>query len=254
MGGGIAHREEAHREEAPQRVPVHRVRQLGEEEDGVSDRPPRVPAEPRLPAASSRLVPPTVLASGATPLGIGPRAGRDEPHQAGALHPAATACRSALRRLRAQCRRRACRRRPRQLWCLRCRWRHWLWGCCGRRWLLSCCGLRRLLGCCGRRRLLGCCGRRWLLGCRWHLILIAFVTTVDEVDQHRHGPEVSSGLRTTHQSQEHTVAEHQRIIRRVGRILCFEFIKYKPLSQHTGTTRARTGADWHTHRLTTGAA
>ena len=33
-----------------------------------------------------------------------------------------------------------------------------------------------------------------------------------------------------------------------------EFLKYKPLSQHTGTTRARTGADWHTHRLTTGAA
>ena len=29
-----------------------------------------------------------------------------------------------------------------------------------------------------------------------------------------------------------------------------EFLKYKPLSQHTGTTRARTGADWHTHRLT----
>ena len=25
-----------------------------------------------------------------------------------------------------------------------------------------------------------------------------------------------------------------------------EFLKYKPLSQHTGTTRARTGADWHT--------
>ncbi len=33
-----------------------------------------------------------------------------------------------------------------------------------------------------------------------------------------------------------------------------EFLRYKPLSQHTGTTRARTGADWHTHRLTTGAA
>ena len=32
-----------------------------------------------------------------------------------------------------------------------------------------------------------------------------------------------------------------------------EFLKYKPLSQHTGTTRARTGADWHTHRLTTEA-
>ena len=29
---------------------------------------------------------------------------------------------------------------------------------------------------------------------------------------------------------------------------------YAPLSQHTGTTRAQTGADWHTHRLTTGAA
>jgi len=33
-----------------------------------------------------------------------------------------------------------------------------------------------------------------------------------------------------------------------------EFLRYKPLSQHTGTTRAQTGADWHTHRLTTGAA
>ena len=32
-------------------------------------------------------------------------------------------------------------------------------------------------------------------------------------------------------------------------LLCGEFLKYKPLSQHTGTTRARTGADWHTHRL-----
>ena len=31
-------------------------------------------------------------------------------------------------------------------------------------------------------------------------------------------------------------------------------LKYKPLSQHTGTTRAQTGADWHTHRHTTGAA
>ena len=29
-----------------------------------------------------------------------------------------------------------------------------------------------------------------------------------------------------------------------------EFFHAKPLSQHTGTTRARTGADWHTHRLT----
>ena len=33
-----------------------------------------------------------------------------------------------------------------------------------------------------------------------------------------------------------------------------KFLKYKPfkylLSQQTGTTRARTGADWHTHRLT----
>ena len=29
-----------------------------------------------------------------------------------------------------------------------------------------------------------------------------------------------------------------------------EFLEYMPLSQHTGTTRARTGADWHTHRLT----
>ena len=32
-----------------------------------------------------------------------------------------------------------------------------------------------------------------------------------------------------------------------------EFLK-KRRSQHTGTTRARTGADWHTHRLTAGAA
>ena len=29
--------------------------------------------------------------------------------------------------------------------------------------------------------------------------------------------------------------------------LCLARSKYKPLSQHTGTTRAQTGADWHTH-------
>ena len=45
------------------------------------------------------------------------------------------------------------------------------------------------------------------------------------------------------------VSERARTQHKQGRIL-----KLKPLSQHTGTTRARTGADWHTHRLTTGAA
>ena len=33
-----------------------------------------------------------------------------------------------------------------------------------------------------------------------------------------------------------------------------EFLKYKPLSQHTGTTRARTGADWHTRTRNRGSA
>ena len=37
---------------------------------------------------------------------------------------------------------------------------------------------------------------------------------------------------------------------RLHGIVLGEFLRYKPLSQHTGTTRARTGADWHTHRLT----
>jgi len=32
----------------------------------------------------------------------------------------------------------------------------------------------------------------------------------------------------------------------LGTLLGIRILKYTPLSQHTGTTRARTGADWHT--------
>ena len=63
-----------------------------------------------------------------------------------------------------------------------------------------------------------------------------------------HGDECCSGSCSPQSGTNHR-GFFQRCAAEGWRIL-----KKKPLSQHTGTTRARTGADWHTHRLTTGAA
>ena len=68
-------------------------------------------------------------------------------------------------------------------------------------------------------------------------------TVPDELSRHTAGGTQLDG------SDDESEDDFDSVAARLG-----EFLKYKPLSQHTDTTRARTGADWHTHRLTTGAA